>query len=132
MNISSLKKICIKVLVEQIKNLPPMIQEEVVHISQQEIRAEVEQKITSAIYDNISKYLPFIIGKAFEQHKSHHWDPYNKPLNMDKRLMAICDEVSDMVIQIDNIYTCRQRYNNNRYEEDDYDMDENSTEIDYP
>jgi hypothetical protein len=67
----TLKELCMEALVEQIKSLPPMLQEEVINETKKSIKKKIEQKVTKQVYDTVETHMKDIIEENLTSWKNH-------------------------------------------------------------
>ena len=115
----SLKKQTHTLLINEIKNLPPLLFEEIIGTTKQQIIDEVHTKYTQ----NLRYYIPYLIQQYMEEYiKSKTNIHHNIPIysQIPKEIQDICFVTSEHIVDYfeDKLIPNNNNYNN-YYEEDD-------------
>lgn len=96
----SLKELCLKNMVEQIKNLPPLLQEEVLGVTLKSIKDDAEREAKKKIGMELKKSAQIVtqdlVNRMIESHlTSSAWSRPSYTQDMDEDVYQSLVEVSD-------------------------------------
>jgi hypothetical protein len=110
----SLKEICINNIVTMVKNLPPLLKEDVIGKSKKEIESNERIKVI----EEIKYYLPYIIENMVSE-RINEIEGIKKKRNvyphMSQDIVNICEDTTDNVIRLIENKVMNNSINNSRY-----------------
>jgi len=124
----TLKEICLNNLVKMIKNLPPLLQEEVIGKSKKDIESDARLKVINDIKHNLPYIVEDMVSDKIKEIEGIYMKRKNAYPNTSQDILIICENTTNNVIRlIEN-----KVMNNVMHTADIYSRDtDTDTDIDY-